>query len=172
MSSCIFVPFRGYSRLLTGGFEEGEDLLAFDRSGVDGPQVLLALHFPYRGDGAFFFDSLVRNVLGLCGRRRCFSRGSRRCGCRRLRLGRARFRFHSFCGLRVGRLYCFVLHQKLCLLVYRKRILTHKAGHCRADTTLCDHLEEPPLAVNAVKSAGPKFFELEPRARDEVLYGA
>ena len=45
-------------------FEKSQYLFALDRARVDSAQVFLPLHFPYRRYAAFFFDSLIRNILG------------------------------------------------------------------------------------------------------------
>ena len=72
-----FVPFKLKFEILGGGFEEGEDLLAFVRTRIDGTQVLLTLHFPDRGYRTVFLyclimDLVVGRLLGSLSRFHCF----------------------------------------------------------------------------------------------------
>ncbi len=72
-----FVPFKLKIEILGGGFEEGEDLLAFVRPRIDSTQVLVALHFPDRGYRTVFLyrlimDLVVGRFFGSLSRFHCF----------------------------------------------------------------------------------------------------
>src|ERR1700754_5049329 len=48
---------------------KSKDVLALSGAGIDGTQVLAALHFPYRSNYSIFLYSVIRNLFGVCFRR-------------------------------------------------------------------------------------------------------